>query len=129
MLKKSNLLASIAFLICSAISMNAQEKVVILDSIQSAKIITQLINGDACKAELKIVKNLLKNEEERTSLLKEQNQLLLNAYKEKDKESLALSEIIFNDEKIIKKEKNKKTFWKYIGIVSLSLSGFLLITN
>jgi len=102
---------------------------VILDSIQSVKIITQLINGDACKAELKIVKNLLKNEEERTSLLKEQNQLLLNAYKEKDKESLALSEIIFNDEKIIKKEKNKKTFWKYIGIVSLSLSGFLLITN
>lgn len=90
---------------------------------------TQLINGDACKAELKFVNQLLKNEEKRTSLLKEQNQLLLNAYKEKEKENMSLSEIIFNDEKIIKKEKNKKTFWKYIGIVSLSLSGFLLVTK
>lgn len=101
----------------------------ILDSVQSVKIITQLINGDACKAELKIVTKLLKNEEQRTSLLKEQNQLLLKAYEEKDKENMSLSEIIFNDEKIIKKEKNKKTFWKYIGIVSLSLSGFLLLTK
>lgn len=101
----------------------------ILDSIQATKIITQLISGDACKAELKFVNQLLKNEEKRTLLLKEQNQLLLNAYKEKEKENMSLSEIIFNDEKIIKKEKSKKTFWKYIGIVSLSLSGFLLVTK
>jgi len=102
---------------------------VILDSIQSVKIITELIKGDACKAELKLTKDILKNEEKRTALLQEQNQLLLSAYKSKEMENNSLNQVIINNEKIIKKEKTKKTFWKYIGIVSLSLSGFLLITN
>lgn len=101
----------------------------VLDSVQSVKIINQLIKGDACKAELSIVNKLLKNEEQRVSLLEDQNATLLKAYQEKEKEVASLSKIIVNDQKILKKEKNKKTFWKYVGIVSLSLSGFLLISN
>jgi hypothetical protein len=109
--------------------MNAQEKVVILDSVQSVKIINELVKKDYCFEQLKFTKELLKNEEARVLLLKKQNETILNAYNEKEKEALSLSQIIINDQKIIKKEKRRKSFWKYIGIASLSLSGFILISN
>ena len=97
---------------------NAQStKVVILDSIQSNKIINQLVQGDIAKSELKIYKQMDSLCLYRIKTLKTANLNLESAYNEKVLESSELKKSISFQEKVIKKEKNKKNFYKISSIV------------
>ena len=120
----------ILFLICSSISMSAQsKKAVILDSIQAKKIITQLIQGDVAKAENKLLKQADSISQKRILTLKEASKQLEKAYLEKELEAVSLRKDIDVKDKIIKREKAKKSFWKITGIVGISTTTFLLLLN
>ena len=113
-----NWLISILFLICSITLTNAQnKKVVILDSIQANKIINQLIQGDIAKSELKIYKELDSLCVKRIKTLKTANFNLEKAYDERVLESDELKKSIQIQDKIIRKEKNKKNFYKIASII------------
>ncbi len=121
---------SILFLICSITLMSAQnKKVVILDSIQSNKIITQLIQGDFAKAELKNYKKMDTISKERIKVLKNANLNLLKAFEEKDLEASKYKDAVSIQEKIIKKEKNKKNFYKATSFVAIIILAGLIIIN
>ena len=120
----------ILFLICNGISMSAQsKKAVILDSVQAKKIITQLIQGDVAKAENKLLKQADSISQKRIFTLKEASKQLEKAYLEKELESISLRKDIDVKDKIIKREKAKKSFWKITGIVGISTTTFLLLLN
>ena len=120
----------ILFLICNGISMSAQsKKAVILDSVQAKKIITQLIQGDVAKAENKLLKQADSISQKRILTLKEASKQLEKAYLEKELESISLRKDIDVKDKIIKREKAKKSFWKITGIVGISTTTFLLLLN
>ena len=120
----------ILFLICSSISMSAQsKKAVILDSVQAKKIITQLIQGDVAKAENKLLKQADSISRKRILTLKEASKQLEKAFLEKELEAISLRKDIDVKDKIIKREKAKKSFWKITGIVGISTTTFLLLLN
>lgn len=120
----------ILFLICSSTSMSAQsKKAVILDSVQAKKIITQLIQGDAAKAENKLLKQADSISQKRILTLKEASKQLEKAFLEKELEAISLRKDIDVKDKIIKREKTKKSFWKITGIVGISTTTFLLLLN
>jgi hypothetical protein len=95
--------------------MNAQEKVVILDSTQSVKIIKDLVAGDVCRAELKISDSIISVIKKRLDIQRSANDTLMSAYKTKQQEVDSLNAIIENTEKIVKRERRKKTIWMYIA--------------
>jgi len=129
-MKKSNWLISILFLICSLTSTSAQnKKVVILDSIQAKKIINQLIQGDVAKAELKIFKQMDSVSKSRISTLRQASKLLEIAYSEKESEANSLKTVIEMNEKIIRREKNKKNFYKYLSYLGIGATGYLILTK
>lgn len=103
------------------------KKVVILDSIQANKIINQLVQGDIAKAELKISKQMDSLSKKRIETLKTANFNLLKAYDEKVLESSELKKSIESQAKIIRKEKNKKNFYKIVSIATTSALLFLII--
>ena len=126
-MKKSNWLISILLVICSSISTNAQnKKVVILDSLQSKKIITQLIQGDVAKAENKIYRQMDSVLNDRIKTLYLANENLLKAFDEKQSEVNQYKESVKLQQKVIKKEKNKKNIWKTIA-VSISVGASYLL--
>ena len=97
---------------------NAQnKKVVILDSIQSNKIINQLIQGDIAKSELKIYKEMDSLCVKRIRTLTTANFNLETAYDERVLESNELKKSIQLQDKIIRKEKNKKNLYKITSII------------
>lgn len=117
-------------MICSTTLISAQnKKVVILDSIQAKKIISQLIQGDAAKAENKILKQADSVSQKRILTLKEASKQLEKAFLKKELEAVSLRKDIDVKDKIIKREKAKKNFWKITGIVSISTTSFLLLLN
>lgn len=120
----------ILFLICSSISMSAQsKKAVILDSIQAKKIITQLIQGDVAKEENKLLKQADCISRKRILTLKEASKQLEKAFLEKELEAISLRKDIDVKDKIITREKAKKSFWKITGIIGISTTTFLLLLN
>ena len=119
---------SILFLICSSISTNAQnKKVVILDSLQSKKIINQLIQGDVAKAENKIYRQMDSVLNHRIKTLYLANESLIKAFDEKQLEVNQYKDAVKNQEKIISKENNKKNFYKITSVVGLSTTILLLL--
>jgi len=111
---------SLLFLICSLTSTSAQnKKVVILDSLQSKKIIIQLEQGDFARAELTIYKRMDTLSQKRIEVLKTANFSLLDAFNEKQLEVDKYKEAVKVQDKIIQKEKNKKNFYKISTIVSI----------
>lgn len=118
---------SILLVICSSISTNAQnKKVVILDSLQSKKIITQLIQGDVAKAENKIYRQMDSVLNDRIKTLYLANENLLKAFDEKQSEVNQYKESVKLQQKVIQKEKNKKNIWKTIA-VSISVGASYLL--
>jgi len=110
--------------------MSAQsKKAVILDSIQAKKIITQLIQGDVAKAENKLLKQADSISRKRILTLKEASKQLEKAFLEKELEAISLRKDIDVKDKIIKREKAKKSFWKITGIIGISTTTFLLLLN
>jgi hypothetical protein len=108
--------------------MSAQnKKVVILDSLQSKKIITQLVQGDYARAELKIYKKMDSVSTERIKVLVRSNFNLLKAFEEKQLELDNYKLAFDNQEKIIRREKNKKSFYKITSFVGLGVIGFLIL--
>lgn len=103
------------------------KKVVILDSVQSVKIINQLIQGDLAKAELKIYKKMDSTSIQRIKTLKEANFNLLKAFDEKALEADKYKKAVDLQEKTIKREESKKNFYKIASIVSTSALLFLLL--
>lgn len=109
--------------------MNAQQKVVILDSIQAKKIIKELIEKDALKSENSLLLKMDSISRSRIQVLKLSNDKLLLAYNEKEGQVLSLNKVIDNDKKIIAKEKSKNKFLKVVSLLSLITTGVLLITR
>jgi hypothetical protein len=125
-MKKLKLLISIAFLICNFTLTIAQSKVVILDSIQAKKIILQLEKGDLAIKENIVWSKLDTTSQMRISNLQLANDNLLKAFDEKQKETNQYKDAVKIQEKIIKKESNKKNFYKITTLVLL-VSTILLI--
>jgi len=94
---------------------SAQQRVVILDSTQASNVIKDLVRGDVCRAEMKVMDSMLKTSVKRVKALKSANDTLMVAYKTKKLEVDALNDTIKNNEKIIKKEVRKKSMWMYIS--------------
>lgn len=109
--------------------MNAQKKVVILDSIQANKIITELIQKDFLTLEVKTLVKMDSISRSRISTLSKSNNQLMLAYKEKDLQVGDLNLVIKNKDKIISKEKSKNKFLKVVSLLSLGLTGILVITR
>jgi hypothetical protein len=105
----------IVFLICSVTLTSAQERVVILDSVQSVKIIKDLVSGDVCRAELKVSDSLIAVMRQRLEVQRAASEELMKAYKTKQQEVDALNEIISNTEKALRRERRKKNVWMYIA--------------
>ncbi len=119
---------SILFLICNSTLTSAQnKKVVVLDSVQSVKIINQLVQGDFAKAELKNYKKSDSISIQRIKSLKEANFNLLKAFEEKQAEADKYKKAIEIQEKAIRREKNKKNFYKITSIVAVSALCVLII--
>ena len=109
--------------------MNAQEKVVILDSLQAKKIIRELIEKDALKSDNAVLIKMDSISKSRIQALRLSNDKLLLAYNEKENQVLTLNKVIENDKKIIAKEKSKNKFLKVVSLLSLITTGVLLITR
>lgn len=109
--------------------MNAQKKVVILDSIQANKIITELVQKDFLSLELKTLVKMDSVSRLRISTLIKSNDQLMLAYKEKDLQVEDLNLIIKNKDKIISREKSKNKLLKVVSIASLAITGLLLVTR
>lgn len=119
-MKKLKSLISILFLICSLTLTSAQEKVVILDSIQSNKIINELthydflkFNDSIQKIDLERFKKLDSISQARILNLKESASKLEKAYSKKESETNDLNGIIINWEKIYKRTNTTKAIYKY----------------
>lgn len=95
--------------------MSAQKKVVILDSVQSVKIIKDLVSGDVCRSELKVSDSIISVIKKRLELQVAANDTLMLAYKTKQQEVDALNDIVSKTEKIARREKRKKNIWMYIA--------------
>jgi hypothetical protein len=128
-MKGLRILISILFLICSSTSMNAQKKVVILDSIQANKIITELVQKDFLTLELKTLIKMDSVSRIRIDALIKSNDKLMLAYKEKEFQVSDLNLVIKNKDRVISKEKSKNKFLKIVSIASLAATGLLLITR
>jgi len=109
--------------------MNAQKKVVILDSIQANKIITELVQKDFLTLELKTLIKMDSVSRIRIDALIKSNDKLMLAYKEKDLQVSDLNLVIKNKDRVISKEKSKNKFLKIVSIASLAATGLLLITR
>ena len=109
--------------------MNAQKKVVILDSIQANKIITELVQKDFLSLELKTLVKMDSVSRLRISTLIKSNDQLMLAYKEKDLQVEDLNLVIKNKDKIISRERSKNKLLKVVSIASLATTGLLLVTR
>jgi hypothetical protein len=109
--------------------MNAQKKVVILDSIQANKIITELVQKDFLTLEVKTLIKMDSLSRDRILILKQSNKELLNAYNQKNLQINNLNLVIENNVKAIAKEKSKNKFLKAVSLLSLGMTGILLITR
>jgi hypothetical protein len=107
--------------------MSAQKKVVILDSIQANKIITELVQKDFLTLEVKTLIKMDSLSRDRILILKQSNKELLNAYNQKNLQINNLNLVIENNVKAIAKEKSKNKFLKIVSISSLAATGILLI--
>lgn len=108
-------------------------KLVLEDTI-SRQCITDLVKGDYVRAELKetnkilnVVKFQSKIKDSTIFILGEQKEMLFSVIKLKDSTIGLQENVIKNTEKIIKKEKNKKTFYKITTIAGALVSGYLLL--
>lgn len=141
-MKKSNWLIAILLVICSVISTNAtaqskgetkrENKVVILDSVPANKVINDLVSGDAAKAMNKVLKSQIKiktlaiqGQTSQIHDLKKQLSFMKLAATENDTIKAKLNKEIVNDKQVIKKEKNKKTFWQVLSITLAVFAGYL----
>ena len=109
--------------------MNAQKKVVILDSIQANKIITELVQKDFLTIELKTLIKMDSVSRLRIDTLIKSNDKLMLAYKEKEFQVEDLNLVIKNKDKLISREKSKNKLLKVVSIASLAVTGLLLITR
>lgn len=109
--------------------MSAQKKVVILDSIQANKIITELVQKDFLTLEVKTLVRMDSLSKLRIQTLGRSNDKLMLAYKEKELQVGDLNLVIKNKDKIISKEKSKNKFLKVVSLLSLGMTGILLITR
>jgi len=110
--------------------MNGQskvQKVVILDSIKAVSIGKQLIQGDVARAENKIFRQMDSISKERIKTLYLANENLLKAFDEKQLEVNQYKDAVKDQEKIIRKEKNKKNFYKITSGIGLTTTILLLL--
>jgi len=110
------LLTVTLFLICNVTLTSAQEKVVVLDSTQASIIIKDLVRGDVCCAEVKVLDSLLRVANQRIKTMKEANDTLKKAFDTKQMELDAVNNIVVHKDSVIRKEKRKKSFWKYLAM-------------
>ena len=109
------------------------DKVTLKDTI-SKQCISDLIKGDANKAELKEVYIVNHNLQSKVTFkdsiintLDNQKKDLFKVIDLKDNSIKSQEEIINNDVKILNKEKNKSTLYKITTVASLLLGGYILL--
>lgn len=128
-MKELRLLIGTLSLICSSSSISAQEKVVILDSIKARIIIHQLIERDFLIEEVFVLKKMDSVSQKRIATLQKSNSTLMEAYSSKEKQLALIEAASKNKDRIIKKEKSKNKFLKFVSLLSVTVTGILLITR
>lgn len=105
-----------------------------LEDTISRQCITDLVKGDYVRAELKetnkilnVVKFQSRIKDSTIVILGEQKDKLFMIVKLKDSTIGLQDQVIKNSDKIIKREKNKKTFYKITTIAGALVSGYLLL--
>lgn len=93
------------------------------------KNIVELIEKDGCFEEIKLVKTELKIEEKKGVLKDTIIGNITKANIDLHRAVFTQDKIIDNAEKSVRKEKNKKNFWKVTSGVILAGAGYLLITK
>jgi len=120
----------ILFLICKPTTITAQNKVVVLDSVQAKKIIIELTDYDLCKEQRQLYESKIKEylnldrvQNERMKELNNSYNSLLTAFNYKVEQTTILEQINSNNARIIKKETRKRRFWQY---ACYGLAGFVV---
>lgn len=108
------------------ITSEKQKKVVILDSIKSNAIINIIVKGQVAERKLLIANDRVSQRNNVIKKLQEQEEASCKMLDISEHASAIKDTIIFNDKKIIKREKRKKGFWKYI---SIGLTGLLILQS
>lgn len=101
-------------------SINSFSQTVTIDSITAKKIIIELIEFDACKAELEINNEILLIQDKKLANLKE---VLYN----KENQLRLMHEVLNNSEKIVLKHKKETKIYKIVAIASLVVGGILAV--
>ena len=101
----------------------------ILDSIKAKIIIHQLIERDFLVEEVFVLKKMDSVSQSRIAILKKSNSTLMEAYNSKEKELMLVESASKNKDRIIKKEQSKNKFLKFVSLLSVTVTGILLITR
>ena len=101
----------------------------ILDSIQAKIIIHQLIERDFLIEEVFVLKKMDSVSQKRISTLQKSNSTLMEAYSSKEKQLALIEAASKNKDTIIKKEQSKNKFLKFVSLLSVTVTGILLITR
>lgn len=109
--------------------MSAQEKAVVLDSVQAKIIALQLIERDFLVNEVFVLKKMDSISSKRIANLELSNKELVEAYKSKENQLDLIAAASKNKDVIIKKTQSKNKFYKFVSLLSVSVAGILLITR
>jgi len=109
--------------------MSAQEKVVVLDSVQAKIIVLQLIERDFLVNEVFVLKKMDSISSKRIANLELSNKSLMEAYKSKENQLNLIAAASKNKDVIIKKTQSKNKFYKFVSLLSVTVTGILLITR
>jgi hypothetical protein len=109
--------------------MSAQEKVVVLDSVQAKIIALQLIERDFLVNEVFVLKKMDSISSKRIANLELSNKELMGAYVSKEIQLKLIEAASKNKDVIIKKTQSKNKFYKFVSLLSVTVTGILLITR
>jgi hypothetical protein len=131
---KKLILLSLMMLLCGrSFSQTDTKNKVVIDTTTARKIAIDLVKGDECKEELKIVNQNVKLLNDKLiikdSIIENNKNQIINLdkiVKGKDKLLEISDENLSNTKKQLYKSKINNVFWKATTILSIGLSGYLL---
>lgn len=145
MKKRNKILLILTILICGSVfsqtdtkskNKTEKQKTVCIDTIVAKKIAQDLISGDVCKEEIKLVKENLNLTEKKVILkdsiisgLETQKKNLNEIISEKDKQYKLQEEISKTFKKDLSKQKRTTFFYKFLSLLGIASTGILVLTK